>query len=107
MKNEAAVAPERADSRMRNQMATDADSLLKEVLRSQRKFQSEVIWSSDVILVVVSILLLLVWLYMGVKNSSPWTWYLTVPVLVWDVVFIQAYQLHHRQKPCDTARKSR
>ena len=76
----------------------DADLLLKVVQRDQQNFRS-VIRLSDFAGVGIALLLMPMWIYMGVTSSSPWTWYLTVPVLVWWVVFPVVYRMSHRQKP--------
>ena len=75
----------------------DAESLLKEVQRCQRKFRSEVIWN-DCVGVGLALLLLPVWIYLGIRLSLPWTWFLAVPVLVWYAAFTLIYRLRHKQK---------
>ena len=76
----------------------DADLLLKEVQRNQQKFRCTIFWR-DFREIAVALLLLPVWFYMGAKLSSPWTWYLTVPVLVWMAGFMLVYRMRHKQTP--------
>ena len=76
----------------------DADLLRKEVQRNQRDFQAT-IFSRDMREVVVALLMIPSWFYLGARTSSPWTWYLTVPVLVWIAGFMLVYRVRHPQKP--------
>jgi hypothetical protein len=76
----------------------DADLLLKVVQRDQRNFRA-MIFSRDFREIGVALLLLPVWFYMGFKLSSPWTWYLTMPVLVWMAGFMLVYRVRHKQTP--------
>lgn len=78
----------------------DADLLLKDVQRHQRNFRNEVIWG-DVGELAIVCLLLPIWIYLGVKTSSPWSWYLTIPVLIWYVLFRLMYRKRHKQKPSE------
>jgi hypothetical protein len=78
-------------------VSIDADVLLKVVQRDQHSFRS-VVKSSDYWGMGIAILMLPVWIYMGVTKSSPWTWYLTLPVLVWWVAFPIVYRMRHPQK---------
>ncbi|HEX5244754.1 MAG TPA: hypothetical protein VFW23_15935 [Tepidisphaeraceae bacterium] len=73
----------------------NADLLLKEVQRNQREFRS-VVFLRDFREVAVALLLIPVWFYMGAKLSSPWTWYLTVPVLIWIAGFMLVYRIRHK-----------
>lgn len=36
---------------------------------------------------------------MGAKLSSPWTWYLTVPALVWIAGFMLVHRIRHKPRP--------
>ena len=78
----------------------NADPPLEEVLRSQRKLRSEII-RNDAGTIGISLLLLPAWIYLGVTTSSPWTWYLTLPVLVWHSVFVLTYRSRHNLKPSE------
>lgn len=81
-------------------VTVDADLLLKEVQRNQRDFRA-LIFRRDVVEVGVALLLLPYWFYAGITQSLPWTWYLTVPVLVWIAGFILVYRMRHPKKPSD------
>ncbi len=79
-------------------VTVDGDLLLKEVQRNQSSFQAT-IFRRDMIEVVIALLLFPYWLYKGATSSLPWTWYLTVPVLVWIVGFFFVDRKRHPQKP--------
>jgi|SRR5579872_1126019 len=79
-------------------VTVDADLLRKEVQRNQRQFRAT-IFLRDYREIGVALLLLPVWFYLGDRWSSPWTWYLTVPVLVWMAGFMLVYRMRHKQKP--------
>ena len=79
-------------------ISIDSDVLLKVVQRDQQSFRA-VVQTSDYVGVGIAILMVPVWIYMGVTESSPWTWYLTLPVLVWWVVFPIVYRMRHPLKP--------
>ena len=76
----------------------DAEQLLGEVRRKQRSFTAMIFWR-DVREVGTSLLLVPLWLYLGIKNSSPWTWYLTVPVLLWVGGYMLAYRMRYNRQP--------
>lgn len=73
----------------------DADLLLKELQHNQRNFRVTIFWR-DFREVAIALLLIPVWFYMGAKLSSPWTWYLTVPVLIWIAGFMLVYRIRHK-----------
>jgi hypothetical protein len=79
-------------------LENDAEFLLNEVRRNQQYFTAMIFWR-DVREVGTALLLVLVWLFMGVKFSLPWTWYLTVPVLVWVAGYMLADRMRHGQQP--------
>jgi hypothetical protein len=82
----------------RTRVTIDADLLRKEVQRSQGYFQALIFWR-DFREVVVSLLLIPAWFYLGARTSQSWTWYLTVPALIWVAGFMLVYRLRHPQKP--------
>src|SRR5690606_23197856 len=84
-----------ADS-ARTRVSIDADPFLKEMQRMQREFQSTIFWC-DLREVAVAVLMIPIWLVMGVFLSLPWTWYLTVPALLWITGFILVDRRRHPQ----------
>lgn len=48
--------------------------------------------------VVVALVMLPLWFVMGYALSLPWTWYLTVPALLWIMGFIFVDRMRHPQK---------
>jgi len=79
-------------------LTIDAELLLKEVRRNQRQFTATIFWR-DVREVGTALLLVPLWFYLGVKLSLPWTWYLTVPALVWIAGFMLADRMRHKRQP--------
>lgn len=79
-------------------LTIDAELLLKEVQRNQRSFASTIFWW-DVREVGTSLLMALLWIYLGVKHSSLWTWYLAVPALLWIAGYMLADRILHKRKP--------
>jgi hypothetical protein len=82
----------------RTRVTVDADSLLKEVQSHQRNFRALIFWR-DFREVVVALVLIPVWFCLGLTLSLPWTWWLTVPVLVWMAGFMLVYRRRHMPKP--------
>ncbi|TWT58072.1 hypothetical protein KOR42_14420 [Thalassoglobus neptunius] len=76
----------------------DSDLLSKEVLRSHQSFQSMIYWR-DFREVGVSLVMIPLWLLLGSMMSLPWTWYLTIPALIWIAAFIFVDRSRHPQRP--------
>lgn len=80
-------------------LTIDADLLLKEVRRNQQAFTA-IIVGRDIREVGTALFMIPVWFYLGAKLSLPWTWYLTVPVLLWIAGFMLVdRKRHHRDAP--------
>ena len=80
-------------------LSVDADQLLKDLERQERCFTAGIFWR-DVREVGVSLVMVPLWLYIGVKSSLPWTWYLMVPAMLWIALYMLADRMrHHRQLP--------
>jgi hypothetical protein len=79
-------------------LAIDADLLLEEVQRNQRRFTATIFWR-DVREVGIALVLVPVWIYLGRKSSQPWTWYLTVPALLWVAGFMFVDRMYHKRRP--------
>ena len=75
----------------------DADLLRQEVHRDQQAFRTMILYR-DYGEVGVALLLIPIWFILGAVTDSPWTWYLTVPVLVWVAGFMLVYRRRHRQE---------
>ena len=63
-------------------IAIDASLLVKELQHSSRNLAMMACYR-DFREMVVAALLVPLWLYLGIRLSLPWTWYLTVPALLW------------------------
>jgi len=80
-------------------LTIDADLLVKEVRRNQRHFTAMIFWR-DVREIGVGLLMVPLWLYLGAKQSSPWTWYLTIPAVLWVAGFMLVDRFrHNRRRP--------
>ena len=79
-------------------LTINAELLLEEVQRNERYLTAMIFWR-DVREVGTSLLMVPLWLYLGVKNSSPWTWYLTVPALLWVAGYMLADRMRHKRQP--------
>src|ERR1700722_5763193 len=75
----------------------DADLLLREVHRNQRNFEA-MIYSRDVREIGVGLVMIAVWFFLGSMLSLPWTWWLTVPALVWMIVFMLVFRKRYMPK---------
>jgi hypothetical protein len=84
----------------RTRVTVDADLVLKAVPRSRRNFRVLIFWR-DVREVVVGLVLIPVWFYLGITASLPWTWWLSVPALVWMSGFMLVYRKRHMSKPSE------
>ncbi len=84
----------------RTRITIDSDLLLKEVQGSQRTFRYMIFWR-DFREIAIALILLPYWFYAGLTKSLPWTWYLTVPALIWVIVFIVVDRIRHKRKPSD------
>jgi CubicO group peptidase (beta-lactamase class C family) len=82
------------------QVKIDADLLAKAVRESHRGFQSTINWR-DCREVGVALLLLPYWFYKGLTMSLPWTWWLSVPGLLWVAGYILMDRKRHPQRPSE------
>jgi len=79
-------------------MTIDAELLLKEVRRNQRHFTATIFWR-DVREVGIALLMFPLWIYMGMRLSMPWTWYLSAPLLLWYAGFMLVDRRRHQRQP--------
>src|SRR3954471_16719577 len=79
-------------------VTVDANLLLKEMQRSQRSFRAT-IFRRDFREVVIGVLMLPLWFYLGRRLSLPWAWYLGIPAITWVVLFIVVDRIRQKQQP--------
>ncbi|QDT72743.1 serine hydrolase domain-containing protein [Lacipirellula limnantheis] len=79
-------------------VTVDADLLRKEVERNQRDFGATIL-RRDAVEIGVALLLLPYWVYKGLTSSLPWTWWLTVPAILWVVGYFLADRRRYPQTP--------
>src|SRR3954471_23448985 len=77
-----------------------ADLLLREVQRSQQNFLAT-ISKRNLSEVVVGLLILPLWFYLGHRFSLPWSWYLGVPAITWVILFTRVDGIRHKQQPSE------
>lgn len=82
----------------RTRITVDVDSLTQEVHRSHQSFQSMIFWR-DVREAGTSIIMIPIWIVMGITMSLHWTWYLTIPALIWVAGFVLIDRRLHPQRP--------
>jgi hypothetical protein len=78
----------------------DADLLLEEVQRQLRNFRAMIFWR-DFREIGIALLMIPAWFYLGITTSSPWTWYLAVPALLWVIGFLLVDRRRHTNTPND------
>ena len=79
-------------------LTMDSELVLEVVRRQQQCFTAGIFWR-DVREVGLSLLMVPLWIYLGVKQSLPWTWYMTVPALLWIAGFMLADRMRHKRQP--------
>ncbi len=84
----------------RTRVTIDADLLRQEVQRDQQDFRAKIFYR-DFGEVGVALMLIPIWITLGVMTESTWSWYLTVPVLIWMAGFMLVYRRRHRQEPAE------
>jgi hypothetical protein len=77
-----------------------SDHLLQEVRRNEHWFAA-MIWWRDLREIGVSLVLIPIWIAMGNAGSLPWTWYLTIPALVWIAGFMAVDRVRQRRHEPD------
>jgi CubicO group peptidase (beta-lactamase class C family) len=78
----------------------DASLLVKEVRRSQQEFRA-MIFLRDFSEVGVALLMVPLWFFQGYMFSLPWSFYLSVPALIWVAGFILVVRKRHPRKPTE------
>ncbi len=89
-------------------LTLDAGLLLNEVRRNERQFAA-MIYCRDLREVGTALIMVPVWIIMGIKLSSLWTWYLTIPTLLWIAGFMLVDRKRQRARqpaPGDDLRNS-
>jgi len=79
-------------------LTIDADLLLQVVQRNARDFTAAILWR-DAREIGVCFLLVPVWLYLGMRFSLPWSWFLMVPALLGVGLFMLIDHARHRRPP--------
>jgi hypothetical protein len=83
-------------------LTIDTGLLLNEVRRNEQSFRATIFWR-DAREVGIAFVLVPVWAYMGIKLALPWTWYLTIPALIWVGGFMLVDRFRHNQRKGDAS----
>ena len=78
-------------------LVLDATSVLNEVRRKEREFAAT-IFRRDLREIGVALVLIPIWIYMGSRGESLWTWYLTIPALLWIAGFMTLDRMRQRRR---------
>ena len=84
------------------QFTIDPNLLLTEFRRNERTFTA-MIFHRDVREIGVALILIPVWIVLGRCSDSPWTWYLTIPGLLWIAGFMLVDRRRHARPPAPEA----
>src|SRR5215216_17159 len=90
------------------QITLNPELVINEVRRNEQQFAA-MIYCRDLREVGVALVMVPVWIYMGVKLSSLWTWYLAIPALFWIAGFMIVDRIRQKPRqslPGDTLRSS-
>jgi hypothetical protein len=79
------------------ELKVDADLVLREVRRNQQSFNSVIFWR-DMLEVSVGVSLVPTWLFLGARLSLPWSWYLSVPAIIWVIACFLVERVRHAQR---------
>jgi len=80
------------------QLRLDPDAVLKELQLKQQQF-AIAIFCRDMVEVGVSLLMVPVWIFLGIRLALPWTWYLTIIGLIWIAGFLLIDRRLRRRQP--------
>jgi hypothetical protein len=92
----------------RPRLTLDTALVLNEVRRNEKQFDAMIL-CRDLREVVTALIMVPVWIVIGVKLSSLWTWYLTIPTLLWIAAFMLVDRRRQRRRqpvPGDDLRSS-
>jgi CubicO group peptidase (beta-lactamase class C family) len=78
----------------------DSDLLRREVQRSEQTFRA-MISKRNSSEVIVGLLMLPLWFFLGHWLSLPWTWYLGIPAITWVILFIVIDRTRHNRLPSE------
>jgi len=79
-------------------LTIDAELLVTELRRNQQQFFATIFWR-DVREIGVCLLMVPLWIYRGMSQSTPWTWYLTVPAMLWVAGYMLVDRIRYTRQP--------
>lgn len=78
-------------------LSLDAKVLLQQLQRSKDDFEATILWR-DFREVGGALIMVPAWVWIGRHYDLPWTWYLSIPALLWIAGFMLVDRLRGRQK---------
>lgn len=80
-------------------LTVEPELLVQEVRRLERNFDSMIFWR-DAREIGISLFMIPLWVYLGVRQNLPWSWYVMIPALVWVAGFMLVDRLRqNRRRP--------
>jgi len=76
----------------------DAKILREETQRFQKQLTTRLLWR-DLREIGTAMLLIPLWLFLGLKLALPWTWYLTIPALIWFAGYMLVDRRRSKPRP--------
>jgi hypothetical protein len=89
-----------------SRLTINAELLLREVQRNQRSFRTTIFWR-DVREVGTGLLLTPIWIYLGIRLALPWTWFLSVPAILWIAGFMLVDRMRYKRQPPESGESLR
>src|ERR1041385_6771034 len=81
----------------RAHLTLDASLVLNEGRRNEKQFEA-IIFARDVREVGVALFMVPVWIILGIKMSSLWSWYLVIPTMFWIAGFMLVDRSRQRRR---------
>jgi len=78
-------------------LTIDAEVLLQQLQRNKKSFETAVFWCYFRE-VGVSLVMVPVWIWIGLRYDLPWTWYLCIPALLWIAGFMVLDRVRQRRR---------
>jgi hypothetical protein len=78
-------------------MAIHGEPFLEDLRRKDQQFNRMIFWR-DAREIIVCLVMVPVWLYLGARSSLPWTWYLMIPAILWIGGFMLVDRLRQQRR---------
>ncbi len=74
-----------------------ADVLLQQVQRNKKSFETTIFWR-DAQEIGVALVMVPLWFWLGGRFELPWTWWLSIPALLWIAAFMIVDRIRQRRR---------